>query len=100
MVEAYPAEDNSPAFLIEKYGRIKTVTYGQYQEKIKKSIAAIGLDAGEYTSHSFGRGGATNAFQSGVPASQIKRLGDWQSDAYLEYIDCPIEERMKAGQLI
>ena len=100
MLEVYPADVKSPVFLIEKYGRIKTVTYRQYQEKIKKLTAAIGLDAGDYTSHSFRRGGATNAFQSGVSASQIKRLGDWQSDAYLEYIDCPIEERMKAGRLI
>jgi len=100
MVEAFPARGSSPVFLLKRYGKVKTVTYRQYQDKIKKTIGAIGLEASDYTSHSFRRGGATYAFQSGVSASQIKMLGDWQSDAYLEYIDCPIEERVKAGKLI
>jgi len=100
MVEAFPAHGPSPAFLLKRYGKVKPVTYRQYQDKIKKTVGAIGLDACDYTSHSFRRGGATYAFQSGVSASQIKKLGDWQSDAYLEYIDCPIEDRVKAGKLI
>jgi integrase len=41
----------------------------------------------ELTSHSFRRGGATWALENGVPGEIIKVLGDWQSSAYLCYVD-------------
>jgi len=67
---------------------------------IKACVSAIGLDPAEYTSHSFRRGGATYAFQSGGTAELIKKLGDWRNDAYLEYIDCPLEDSVEAGRRI
>ena len=100
MVSFYPATESSPAFLLKRYGKTSSVTYRQYQDKLKSCILAIGLDATLYTSHSFRRGGATYAFQCGVPAAQIKKLGDWKSDSYLEYIDCPLGDRIKAGKKI
>jgi len=100
MIRWYPADDSSPAFLVKKYGKVQTATYRQYQEHIKKSMKNIGLDPAEYTSHSFRRGGATYAFQCGLPAGMIKLLGDWKSDAYLEYIDFPVADRVKAGERI
>ena len=93
MVAFCPADASAPALLV-------TVTYRQYQEKIKSCILALGLDATGYTSHSFRRGGATYAFQCGLSGSFIKKLGDWRSDAYLEYIDCPLEDRVEAGKVI
>jgi len=100
MVAACPAPNNSPTFLLKRYGKWGTVTYRQYQAKLKSCVLAIGLDAALYTSHSFRRGGATYAFQCGLPGSLIKKLGDWKSDAYLEYIDCPMEDRLRAGRRI
>ena len=31
-----------------------------------------------------------------IPAELIKRLGDWQSDAYRSYIHIPVKDRMLA----
>jgi len=100
MIKEFPAKDASPAFMIKKFGKLQPVTYRQYQARIKKAMLDVGEDPEGYTSHSFRRGGATYAFKCGVSAGMIKRLGDWKSDAYLEYIDFPIEDRITAGQKI
>ena len=100
MVRLFPAEGASPAFLVGRYGRVQTVTYRMFQERIKKAVTEIGLEPQGYSSHSFRRGGATYAFHSGVHPNLIKKLGDWRSDAYLEYIDFPVEDRLKAGKQI
>ena len=42
--------------------------------------------------------GATLAFQAQIPAELIKRLGDWESDAYRSYIHIPVKDRMHAVQ--
>ena len=42
---------------------------------------------GDFSSHSFRRGGATWALMSGIPEAVIKLLGDWSSDCYLRYLD-------------
>ena len=76
------------------------MTYRMFQERIKKAMTDIGLEPHGYSSHSFRRGGATYAFHSGVHPNLIKKLGDWHSDAYLEYIDFPVEDRLKAGKQI
>ena len=46
--------------------------------------------------HAFSSGRATLAFQAQIPAELIKRLGDWQSDAYRSYIHIPVKDRMQA----
>ena len=32
------------------------------------------------------RGGASAAFDAGIPGEMIKAIGDWRSDAYLRYL--------------
>jgi len=100
MIKMFPATEDSPAFLVRKYGVIRTATYRQYQNHIKESIRRIGLDPTEYSSHSFRRGGATYAFRCGLSAAMIKKLGDWKSDSYREYIDFPVKDRIRAGKRI
>ena len=53
---------------------------------VSKVISAIGLVPTNYSPHSFRRGGASFAFKCNVPAELIQRQGDWQSDAYLIYL--------------
>ena len=53
-------------------------------------------DPPQVSGHSFRSGGATLAFQAQIPAELIKRLGDWQSDAYRSYIHIPVKDRMLA----
>jgi len=54
------------------------------------------MDPSQLSGHSFRSGGATLAFQAQIPAELIKRLGDWQSDAYRSYIHIPVKDRMLA----
>ena len=39
-------------------------------------------------------GGASHAFQSGVPVELIKILGDWKSDAVFMYLTVPLKVRL------
>ena len=49
-----------------------------------------------FASHSFRRGGASFAFQSGVPVELIKMLGDRKSDAVLLYLTVPLSIRLQS----
>ena len=47
-----------------------------------------------------GGGGASHAFQSGVPVELIKILGDWESDAVFRYLTVPLKVRLDTIKLI
>lgn len=57
--------------------------------RVAKKIAKfLGLDASQYTGHSFRRTSATTAADSGISLLNLKRLGGWKSDSVAEsYID-------------
>ena len=65
---------------------VQAITYPQFSRFLARSLQAIGADPGEFSPHSFRRGGATFAFDCGLPAELIKLQGDWRSDAYLTLI--------------
>ena len=46
-------------------------------KKLRAILSSIELSAKNYACHSFRRGGASFAFQSGVPVELIKMLGAW-----------------------
>ena len=48
--------------------------------KLHDALNASGLPDKEYGTHSFRRGGASYAFQAGIPLELIKILGDWKSN--------------------
>jgi hypothetical protein len=54
---------------------------------VKHCVQQIGLAPSGYSGHSFRRGGATLAHRLGIDPLLIKRMGDWSSDAYMDYID-------------
>ena len=62
---------------------------------LKGLIKKIGLDPLLYSGHSFRRGGATWAMKNHFPADVIKLMGDWKSDAYMAYVDLPLQSRVK-----
>ena len=86
--ELVPVGPQDPCFLIAKN---EPLTYRQFQAMLKESISTAGMDATQYSSHSFRRGGASWSFLAGVPTEMIKLMGDWRSDAYLRYIEFPAE---------
>ena len=67
---------------------------------ISKVISAIGVVPANYSPHSFRRGGASFAFRGNVPAELIQRQGDWQSDAYLIYLEMSPAQKRHAVNLM
>ena len=60
------------------------------------SFRVFWLDPSEFSPHSFRRGGATLAFDCGLPAVLIKLQGDWRSDAYLVYLEMTDHQKRTA----
>ena len=77
-----PADANSPFFCVPRGHMLQPITFSLFSSFLKETIAAVGLDATNFSPHSFHRGGATHTYQSGVPDHLIKLHGDWRSDAY------------------
>ncbi len=51
-------------------------------------------DAAGFTGHSFRRGGASCAFQAGIPGEIIQVCGDWSSDAYKRYLEFSMKNKL------
>jgi hypothetical protein len=97
MSKLVPASPSSPAFLFSSKGKTSPLTYSQYQSTLKSLIQKINKNPKNYSSHSFRRGGATFAFQAGVSSELVKLMGDWRSEAYLEYLHIPLRSRTAAA---
>ena len=66
----------------------KSQAFPMKGSRFNKRLRALTADAaGDFSSHSFRRGGATWALSCGVPGEIVKLLGDWKSAAYLVYLD-------------
>lgn len=91
MCKLIPAKPSDPLFSLP---RGKCITYPQFQDKLKKLIAMIGLDSDEFSTHSFRRGGTSFAFRSKVPVDLIKSHGDWKSDCYQKYLSFSLEDKL------
>ena len=70
-----------------KSGEKCSLTYEVFTHMLKFVLTSLNLPLSEYSGHSFRLGGATHALQAGVPSEIICAQGDWQSLAYLDYID-------------
>ncbi len=59
---------------------------------VQTALVRAGMEATQYTGHSFRIGAATTAAARGFEDSIIKTLGRWESSAYLRYIRVPREQ--------
>ena len=95
-----PAPASAPFFCVPRNGSLRPLTYTDFTSSIKSLISRIGLHPTEFSPHSFRRGGATFAFQAGVPERLIQRHGDWRSDAYRRYLALPLSQRTMVADLM
>lgn len=75
-------------------------TYSMFLTKLRDHLTLMGLNPKTYAGHSFRRGGASFAYQSGVPLELIKALGDWRSDTILIYLTMPLTSRLKTANML
>ena len=95
------ASDSSQAFAwVHPSLSLRAFTYSLFMSKLRSCLNNCGLLGRDFGSHSFGCGGASLAFQAGVPLELIKVLGDWKSDAVLLYLTVPLDIRVQAITLL
>lgn len=85
----------SPAFLFLRGGNTHVLTYSIFLKMLQTFLKRLGYDCKKYSGHSFRRGGASFAFECGLPSEFIQSQGDWKSDAYKTYIDPSFAHRQK-----
>ena len=56
-------------------------------EYFNRRLREITTSIGDFSSHSFRRGGAVWGMSCGVPGEIIRIMGDWASTCYLQYLD-------------
>lgn len=91
MIKEIKAHDSDPLF---KLPGGKVITHLQFQSKLKDLIDRIGMNADNFSTHSFRRGGTSFAFRSKVPVDLIKAHGDWKSDCYQRYLSFSLQDKM------
>ena len=59
-------------------------------------VSSLHLDPSLFSPHSLRRGGATFAFDCHIPSPIIKLQGDWQSNAYLVFLELSQQQKQRA----
>ncbi len=98
MLTLFPAPATSPAFLVLSPTLPAPLFQSAFVAKLRSSLALLDLPPLSFSGHSFRRGGASWAFQCGVPGELVKLLGDWKSDAYLGYLHTPLKDRISVSK--
>ena len=92
---------NCPAFIFrDSAGKFRWLTKPLFIQTFRKlALAAGDPDPAAYSGHSFRRGGASWAFQAGVPGEMIQVMGDWAWDAYRRYLEFNMQNKLELHSL-
>ena len=71
-----PPSPTSPLFSLDGH---KPVTRQWFLKRTKSLLSKAGYKPESFSGHSFRRGGAQTAFDSGLPPDEIQRIGRWKS---------------------
>ena len=85
---------NGPLVAYPKGDKLVPITYDVLLKQLKVWISQIGKQPADYSLHGLRRGGANHALSVGICGEDLKLMGDWASDAYLEYVDLTLERRV------
>ena len=89
-----------PAFVFLEKGQIKWLTTAIFIRTFRAVIAGKVGNPSKFTGHSFRRGGATWAFQCGMPGELIQICGDWVSDSYRRYLEFSTQNKLELAALL
>ena len=90
------AEVEGPAFVIPTQGGFIPFLPSRFVTMLKSYLGKLGYKPELYSGHSFRRGAASWALQKGLPGETIKILGDWKSDAYLDYLSLNHSDKLRS----
>ena len=82
-----PGPSSAPLFSVLSGSGLEPITYKHFSGFLSLVASRLQLGPSRFSPHSFRRGGATFAFDRHVPSELIKLQGDWQSDAYLVFLE-------------
>lgn len=68
-------KDSGPIFTLDGYHPISRYVF---LERVRRQLSRSGLDATEYSGHSFRRGGAQSAYDTGLSIDDLQLLGRWK----------------------
>lgn len=92
---------STPAFVYTDGDVNKWLTKPVFLDTFRSLLHQAGIpEARSYTGHSFRRGGASWAFQSGIPGELIQIIGDWASDAYKRYFEFTMDNKINLAALL
>ena len=93
---------SGPAFVFLDQGQPRWLTCKLFTQTFRTVLKSGGVaNATAFTGHSFRRGGASFAFQAGIPGELIQICGDWASDAYKRYLEFTMHDKLDlAAQLV
>ena len=94
MCTMVPAPPEAPAIVLYTTGGWVPIIHSQFTQMLRYFLQKAGFNPLVYSGHSFRRGGATWAFQLGVPGELIQLHGDWKSDAYKQYIKASFSTKL------
>ena len=89
-----------PAFVFMEDGKLKWLTTSIFIRTFRAIISRAGFQASDFTGHSFRRGGATWAFQCGMPGELIQICEDWVSDSYRRYLEFSTKNKLDLAALL
>ena len=92
---------STPAFVYVDGNITRWLTKSIFIDTFRSLLQRANIpDARSYTGHSFRRGGASWAFQSGIPGELIQIIGDWASDAYKRYFEFTMDNKIDLAALL
>ena len=68
-------------------GQFIPLTYEILSKKLKEWVTGTGKQGDQYTLHGLRHSGTNHALMVGICGEDLQLLGDWRSQAYMEYID-------------
>ena len=95
-----PAHSHAFSYLDLPHCNRRCMTYRSFVSKLRSCLRSLGVSLDDYAGHSFRRGGASFAFQAGVPIEMIGMLGDWKSNSVLLYLTVPLRIRLQSTNIL
>ena len=94
------ASEFLPAFVFQEKAKTRWLTKDLFISTFRTVASKfMEADVSSCTGHSFRRGGASWAFQSGVPGELIQVMGDWASNAYKQYLEFTLQNKVQLAAL-